>query len=155
QRPNQVPASVYVVTAQDIKDSGALTIWDALRSVPGLDVMSTRTFAGEVSIRGLNRPIVNRTLVLLDGKTVLNGYYDYLTWESLPVTMEEIERIEILEGPASAVYGANAINGVINIITKTPSQLQGGILTNTAGERSTELASFVYGSQKEKLGYKL
>jgi iron complex outermembrane recepter protein len=155
QPANQTPATVYVVSQQDIKDSGALNLWDALRSVPGVDVMSTRTGQGEVSIRGLNRPFNNRVLVLLDGKSVLNGYFDNVTWESLQVQIDEIDRIEIVEGPASAVYGANAVAGVINIITKSPEQLQGGKLSYTAGERSTQLGSFVYGKKQSQLGYKL
>jgi len=154
QRQGEAPATVYVVTAQEIKDSGAQTIWDALRTVPGVDVISTRTGQGEVSIRGLDRANNNRTLILLDGKTVLNGYYDYLTWESLPITLDDIDRIEVLEGPASAVYGANAISGVINIITKTPQQLNGGDLKYTAGERSTQDGSLVDGKQTDHWGYK-
>jgi outer membrane cobalamin receptor len=155
QRPGETPATVYVVTAQEIKDSGARTIWDALRTVPGVDVIAARTGQGEVSIRGLDRPNVNRTLILLDGKTVLNGYYDYLTWESLPITLGEIDRIEVLEGPASAVYGANAISGVINIITKTPQQLSGGALQYTAGERSTQEGTLMAGKQSDHWGYKV
>ncbi len=117
--------------------------------------MQTRTDQAEVSIRGLNHTLNNRTLVLLDGKTVLNGFFDFITWESIPVTVEEIDRIEIVEGPASAMYGANAINGVINIITKKPEQLNGGQLSYTAGERNTQLQSFVYGKQGDVLGYRM
>src|SRR5690242_9214577 len=75
----QAPATVYVVTSDDIKDSGAQNIWDALRSIPGVDVIQTRTGQAEVSIRGLDQPLNNRTLVLLDGKTVMNGFFDYVT----------------------------------------------------------------------------
>src|SRR5882724_4779476 len=148
-------ATTYVVTREDIQASGAQNIWDLLRSVPGVDVMQTRTDQAEVSIRGLNQPLNNRTLILLDGKTVLNGFFDFVTWESIPVTLDQIDRIEVVEGPASAVYGANAVNGVINIITKTPEQLQGGQLRYTTGERNDHLGSFVYGHQEEHLGYRL
>jgi len=155
QSRDQAPATVYVVTSEDIKDSGALHIWDALRNVPGVDVIQTRTGQAEVSIRGLDQTLSNRTLVLLDGKTVMNGIFDYVTWESIPVTMDEIDRIEIVEGPASAIYGANAVNGVINIITKTPEQLHGGIARYTAGERNTQNGSFAYGRQIDDLKYKV
>jgi len=152
---DQVPATVYVVTSEDIKDSGAQHIWDALRNVPGVDVIQTRTGQAEVSIRGLDQVFNNRTLVLLDGKTVMSGIFDFVTWESIPVTMDEIDRIEIVEGPASAVYGTNAVSGVINIITKTPEQLHGGIARYTGGERNTQNGSFVYGRQTDPLKYKV
>jgi iron complex outermembrane receptor protein len=148
-------ATTYVVTSDEIKASGAQNIPDALRNVPGVDVMQTRTDQAEVSIRGLNHPLNNRTLILLDGKTVLDGFFDFIIWESIPVTMDEIDRIEVVEGPASAVYGANAVNGVINIITKTPEQLQGGQLSYSAGTRNQQLGSYVYGKQTEQLGYRM
>lgn len=150
QARSQAPATVYVVTSDDIRDSGARTIWDALRNVPGVDVVQTRTGQAEVSIRGLDQAFNNRTLVLLDGRTVLNGNYDFVTWESLPVTLEEIDRIEIVEGPASALYGANAITGVINIITKTPEQLNGGQATYTSGERAWQQGSVMVGRKASK-----
>ena len=152
---SRAPATVYVVTAEDIRASGAQTLWDALRGVPGVDVLDARTFQGEVSIRGLNRPFGNRTLVLLDGKTVLNGFFDFVNWEAIPVQMDEIDRIEVVEGPASALYGANAVNGVINIITKTPEQLHGGTLTENYGERDAHLGDFVYGGRSGKASYKI
>ena len=89
---------------------------------------------GAVSIRGLNKALNNRTLVLLDGKTVLDGDLNRINWEAVPVVLEDIDRIEVVEGPASAHYGANAINGVINIITKTPDQVQGLKVGFTTGE---------------------
>ncbi len=135
------PATVYVVTAEDLAASGARTLWDALRGVPGVDVMATRTFYGEVSVRGLNKALGTRTLVLLDGRTVLNGPFDSTFWEGISASLEEIDRIEVVEGPASALYGANAINGVVNIITRTPAQLNGGQVSFTAGERGTHLSS--------------
>ncbi len=129
------PASVYVITSEDIRASGAQTIPDALRGAPGVDVMSERTNQADVSIRGMNTPLNNRTLVLLDGRTVLNGFFDFTNWDALPVTIDEVDRIEIVEGPTSALYGGNALHGVINIITKTPDQLNGGVVSYTGGER--------------------
>ena len=135
QSARWTPATVYVVTAEDIEASGARTFWDALRGVPGVDVMATRTFYGEVSIRGLNRALGTRTLVLLDGRTVLNGPFDATFWEGLPVGLGEVDRIEVVEGPASALYGANAVNGVVNIITKAAEASGGGKATYGLGER--------------------
>ena len=152
---SRAPATVYVVTGADIRDSGAQTLWDALRAVPGVDVMSERTSQGDVSVRGLNAPLNNRTLVLLDGKTVLNGFYDFTDWEAIPVTLEEVDRIEIVEGPTSALYGGNAVNGVINIITKSPDQLKGGIVEYTGGERNTQAGTALFGDRRGAQAYKL
>ncbi|MFA6584705.1 MAG: TonB-dependent receptor, partial [Elusimicrobiaceae bacterium] len=150
----EAPATVYVVTSQDIKDSGAQTIWDALRGVPGVDVVQTRTNQGEISIRGLDKPLNNRTLVLVNGRTELNPFFDFITWESIPFTMDEIDRIEVVEGPASAIYGANAVNGVINIITKTPEQSLGVRTSLTAGSYNTHIADFDYGRKLDKWAYR-
>jgi len=155
QPQNTAPATTYVVTSEDIKASGAQNIPDALRGVPGVDVVETRTDQAEVSIRGLDKPLNNRTLVLLDGKTVMDELFDTVTWESIPVTMQEIDHIEVVEGPASALYGGNAINGVINIITKTPDQMSGGQMSYTGGERNTQIGSFDYGRTQDNLSYKM
>lgn len=151
----RAPATVHVVTSEDIKASGAQTIWDALRAVPGVEVAQTAAFQGEVGIRGLNTPLNNRVLVLLDGRTVMNANFDWIVWESIPVTMDEIARIEVVEGPASALYGANALSGVINIITKTPEQMKGGTVALSAGEAGLRSGSALYGARKGKLDYKI
>lgn len=148
------PATVYVVTGQEIKDSGAQNIWDALRGLPGVDVIQPKAGQGEVSIRGLGQPGNTRTMILLDGRKALNSFSDYITWADLPVTLQEIDRIEVVQGPASAIYGANAINGAINIITKTPDKFQGGQLSNARGERGAQLAGFDYGRQLDKWSYR-
>lgn len=149
------PATIYVVTSQDIKDSGAQTVWDALRGVPGVDVSQTKAGQGEVSIRGLNRAWNNRTLILLNGRSMLNAATNMMIWESLPVTIQEIDRIEVVEGPASAVYGANAVNGVINIITKSPEKYQGGLVSYTGGGRDYTMTNFDYGRKLDKWSYRL
>lgn len=148
-------ATTYIVTSADIHAMGAQSIPDALRHVPGVDIMQTRTDQAEVTIRGLASVVNSRTLVLLDGKSVLNSVYDFVTWNSIPVIMDEIDRIEIVEGPASAVYGGNAVDGVINIITKTPEQLQGGVVRYTAGERQLQRTSAVYGRQNGDFGLRV
>lgn len=152
---NQTPATVYTVTQADIKASGATNIWDALRDVPGVHVMETRTGQGDIGIRGINRGLNSRTLILLDGQSVFEPYLDSLTWASLPVSMDDIDRIEVVEGPASAVYGANAVSGVVNIITKKPEQVNGAQATYTAGERNTQIGSVVAGEKHGPLGVRL
>ncbi|MFQ5598998.1 MAG: TonB-dependent receptor plug domain-containing protein [Candidatus Krumholzibacteriia bacterium] len=149
------PATVYVVSHEDIMTSGAQTLWDALRAVPGVDVVTTRTFQGEVGIRGLNRAVNNRTLVLLDGKTVLNGFADWVTWESIPVVLDEIDRIEVVEGAVSALHGANAVNGVINIITRSPENLPRGLVRYSSGQHSTNLGTAILTGWSSQADYKL
>lgn len=151
----KAPASVHVLTARELEASGAATLWDAFRLVPGMDVVETRAGQGDVSIRGFNQSISNRLLVLLDGKTVLQEFYGLAVWEEIPVGLREIDRIEIVKGPASALYGANAIHGVINIITKTPDQLNGGTAGFSAGSRNTRLGSAAYGRRAGKFSYKV
>lgn len=114
------PSTISVITAREIRMSGASTLPDLLRSAVGVEVMSLASSQLDVSIRGFNREISNKVLVLVDGRSV---YWDILAtplWSTLPVSLEEIERIEITRGPGSALYGANAVNGVINIITRLP-----------------------------------
>lgn len=106
----RAPATVYVVSGEELRASGAQTLWDGLRRVPGMDVINIRSLAGAISIRGLDRPLNNRILVLVDGRNALEGYYDNVNLETLPVLLEEIDRIEVVEGPISALYGANAIS---------------------------------------------
>jgi iron complex outermembrane receptor protein len=151
----KAPATVYVLTAKEMRAAGAVTVWDALRLVPGVDVVETRAGQGDVSIRGFNQSTSNRLLVLLDGKTVLQEFYGLVAWEEIPFSSREIDRIEIVKGPASALYGANAIHGVINIITKTPEQLNGGVAGFTAGNKDTRLGSAVYGRRAGKFSYKV
>lgn len=154
QRPvplSLAPATVHVVTAQDLVVSGAQTLWDALRTLPGVDVLTVQTFQGEVGLRGLNKALNNRVLVLLDGKSVLSGYFDRVTWEYLPVGLEEIDRIEVVLGPSSALHGPNAVSGVINIITRDPDELAGVRSRVGLGEYSTQLGDVLVGGAGDRL----
>jgi iron complex outermembrane receptor protein len=156
QRADRTTSTVYVVTSQDIKDSGATNIWDALRNVPGMDVLTARTADGEVTVRGLNQNFQARTLILVDGRKAGHSFNEFTTLETLPISLDEIDRIEIVEGPASAVYGPNAVNGVLNIITKTPQQLQNGVVSYTGGQRQTHIVNAAvgkdFGTTKYKVG---
>jgi iron complex outermembrane receptor protein len=154
QDAKRLTSTVYVVTSEEIKDSGATTIWDALRNVPGLDVMTSRTPDGAVSVRGINQNFNARTLIMLDGRRTAHSFNDWTSLETLPVSIDEIDRIEVVEGPGSAVYGPNAINGVINIITKTPQQLSGGIASYTGGQRQTHIVNAIYGREYDNMKYK-
>jgi iron complex outermembrane receptor protein len=120
QDPLDSPSSLTVLTADDLRLMGATTLPDALRRVVGVDVMALTAGHADVSIRGFNREVNNKVLVLVDGRTTSIDFVGATFWASLPITLDEIERIEIIRGPGSAVYGANAVTGVINLITRAP-----------------------------------
>lgn len=120
QDPLDSPSTVTVLTADDIQLSAAQTLPDLLRRVVGVDVMNLSSGQADVSIRGFNRELANKVLILVDGRSTYLDFLGSTLWATLPVTLAEIERIEVIRGPGSAVYGANAVTGVINIITRTP-----------------------------------
>lgn len=143
QSPLESPSTVTILTGEDVRLSGAATLADVLRRVAGVDVMTLAAAQPDVSIRGFNRELANKVLVLVDGRSLYMDMLGTVLWETLPVALEEIERIEVIRGPGSAVYGANAVTGVINIITKAPgtggSQVSGDL--GTAGYRRIEAIS--------------
>jgi iron complex outermembrane recepter protein len=132
-------AAVFVITQEDIRRSGATNIPDLLRMVPGVNVaqMSASTWA--ISIRGFNDVFADKVLVLIDGRSVYNPITSGVSWDQQDVPLEDIERIEVIRGPGGTVWGANAVNGVINIITKNAKNTQGGIISIGGGsERNAD-----------------
>ncbi len=122
QDPLDAPSSVSVLTAEDIRLSGAINLADVLRRVVGMDVMSMAGGGADVSLRGFNRKLNNKVLILIDGRSTYLDFIGTTFLASLPVALEEIERIEVIRGPGSSTYGANAVTGVINLITRTPGE---------------------------------
>ncbi len=116
------PSSTTVITAQDIRLSGLQTLADVLRRAVGVEVMALSPGDQQVAIRGLNQRQSNKVLVFLDGRSVYIDSLGSTFWNVLPVALDDIERIEIIRGPASAVYGADAFGGIINIITRAPGE---------------------------------
>jgi outer membrane receptor protein involved in Fe transport len=133
QEPIDSPSTVSVLTADDIALSAATTVPDLLRRVVGVNVMSMSAGQPEVSIRGFNRELNNKVLVLIDGRSVYWDFIGTTQWSTFPIALEEIERIEVIRGPGSAVYGANAVTGVVNIITRTPGETPETRLVAEAG----------------------
>ena len=141
------PAAIYVVTNDDIVRSGATSIPQALRDVPGLHVAKIGSQRWAVSSRGFNGRFNNKLLVLLDGRAVYSPVFSGVYWETLDTLMSDIERIEVIRGPSAAIWGANAVNGVINIITKHSADTLGGYVELGAGDYEKGFAGFRYGTK--------
>lgn len=152
---SQAPSNVYVITDEDIRHSGATDIPTILRRVPGLEVMQMNGADFNVSVRGNNQTGANKILVMVDGRSIYNDVQGTVNWKLLPVTLPEIKRIEILKGPASAVWGFNAFDGVINIITKSPEELRGTTLQVGGGNFGTISTSAIHAGTIDKFGYRL
>ncbi len=152
---SEAPSNIYVITAEDIRRSGATDLPTILRRVPGMEVMQTTGADFNVSVRGDNQLHANKLLVLIDGRSVFLDVQGLVKWKLLPVTLPEIQRIEVLLGPASAVYGFNAFDGVVNIRTRTPEESQGTLLQVGGGEFGTLTSTAFHAGQYEDLGYRV
>ena len=120
QRASDVPGSMIIVTADEIRRSGARDIPGVLRHVPGVDVLQWTNDAADVAVRGYNQAFSPRLLVLVNGRQVYSDFYTFTAWSTLPVELSDIRQIEIVMGPNSALFGFNAVGGVINILTYDP-----------------------------------
>jgi len=153
----EAASTITVISAEDIKYSGATNIPDILRRVAGVDVMTISTRDQQVGVRGFIMPLNNKLLVLLDGRSVYTDLYGTVLWDLFPVGLEEIQRIEVVKSPASSVYGANAYTGVINVITKSPAQLEGTKIRISGGNKNTFIASLIHAGYlaEKKISYKI
>jgi iron complex outermembrane receptor protein len=147
-------AAATVITAEDIHYSGATSIPEVLQFTPGVDVRRVDRQRYTVGVRGLFGTYSDRTLILIDGRPAMDPIYGATRWESLPVQMEDIDRIEIIRGPVGAAWGANAFTGVINIITKKPDQCQGGLISTTVTEYGDTYTYLCYGQRQGKWSWK-
>ena len=147
QSLSKVAAAIFVVTQEDIHRSGATNIPDLLRMVPGLDVAQINANTWAISARGFNHQFSDKLLVLIDGRTVYTPLFAGVYWDIQDVPLEDIDRIEVIRGPGATVWGANAVNGVINIITKSASDTQGGLLVAGGGTEDLTLATAQYGGK--------
>src|SRR5438067_401590 len=125
---SEAAASIFVITDTDIRRAGALTLPEALRLAPNLQVarVDARNYA--VTARGFNNAFENKLLVLIDGRVVYSPLFSGVYWDAQDVVLEDIDRIEVISGPGGTMWGANAVNGVINVITKRADQTQGTLL---------------------------
>jgi outer membrane receptor for ferrienterochelin and colicins len=120
QRASKVPANMEIITAEDIRRSGARDIPGVLRHLADIDLLQWGTDDSDVSMRGYNQAYSQRLLVLIDGRQVYADYYSFTPWSTLPIELASIRQIEVVKGPSSALFGLNAVDGVINIITYNP-----------------------------------
>lgn len=133
QKLTEIPSAVFVITQDDIRRSGATSIPEALRMAPGVNVARISTDKWAVSIRGFNGRLANKLQILMDGRSVYTPIFSGVLWQQQDTLLEDIERIEVLRGPNATTWGVNAVNGVINIITKKAADTQGTLLTAGGG----------------------
>ena len=129
---SKVGAALYVITREDIASSGANNIPDLLRLVPGVEVAQINANQWAISIRGFNSFYSNKVLALIDGRALYQPSFSTVLWDMQDLPLEDIERIEVIRGPGGTIWGANAVNGVINIITRHARDTQGGLITPAA-----------------------
>ena len=154
QRAGDVAAAIFVITQDDIRRSGMTTIPDLLRLVPGVDVAQINTSNWAVSVRGFNGRFANKLLVLVDGRSVYNQLFSGVLWDEQNGMLDDIDRIEVIRGPAAAMWGANAVNGVINIVTKTAADTLGG-LVRVDGGSSGQQGAVRYGATAGAARYRV
>lgn len=152
---SQAPSNIYVITDEDIRHSGAIDLPTILRRIPGIDVMQVTGADFNVAIRGDNQLRANKLLVLVDGRSIYLDFQGEVLWKNIPITLLEIKRIEVLKGPAAALYGFNAFDGVINIITKSAQEAKGATLQFGGGEYGTISSAAMVAGVQGKFGYRL
>jgi iron complex outermembrane recepter protein len=139
------PAAVFVITQEDIRRSGMTTLPDVLRLAPGLNVAQSDANHWAVSSRGYNDVYSSKLLVLVDGRTIYSPTFAGVFWDAQDLPLDDVDRIEVVRGPGGTLWGANAVNGVINIITKSAADTRGGLVSGSAGTRGTRALTLRYG----------
>jgi len=154
EKLSETTAAIYVITQENIRRSGVTNIPELLRMVPGLQVARINANRWAVSSRGFNGTFANKLLVLIDGRSVYTPLFSGVYWDVQNVLLEDVAQIEVIRGPGSTLWGANVVNGIINIITKTSKDTQGGLLTGGAGDKAERaVGGFRYGGKIYKDAY--
>jgi iron complex outermembrane receptor protein len=143
----QAPAAAYVVTPDDIRRLGITTLPEALRLVPGMDVARIDSHEWAVSVRGFNAQFANKLLILMDGRTIYGPAYGGVNWGMQDTILEDLESIEVIRGPGASLWGANAVNGVVNILTKSAKDTQGLAASVSGGTEDQPCVAVRYGGQ--------
>lgn len=156
ERLDQAAASIYVITADDLRRSGATTLPEALRLAPTLDVARADSSQYAISARGFSNLLANKMLVLIDGRTLYTPLFSGVFWEAQDLVLEDVERIEVITGPSTALWGSNAVNGLVHVITRSAADTQGSLAQAQLGsdERGAVLRQGVaLGSAGHLRGY--
>ena len=151
--PRQVfktPAAIFVITQEDIRRSGATNIPEALRLAPGVEVARVDADHWSIAIRGLAGQFSKDLLVLIDGRSLYTPLFAGVYWDVQNVVLEDVERIEVVRGPGGTIWGANAVNGVINIITKSAENTHGALVTLGGGNVDQGIGAVRYGGSAGK-----
>lgn len=147
----QTPAAITVLTSADIRRSGARNIPDLLRLVPGVNVAQIDSSEWAIGIRGFQGKLSTSVLVLIDGRSVYTPLFAGVYWDMQDVMIEDIERIEIIRGPGGTIWGSNAVNGVINIITKSARDTRGTLSLGRSGQRRTRFSQLAVRGRDRRL----
>ena len=143
ERVSDAPASIYVISNDDIRRSGATTLPEALRLAPNLEVARVSASTYAISARGFNNSLGNKLLVLIDGRIVYTPLFSGVFWDAQDVLLEDVDRIEVISGPGATLWGANAVNGVINVITRRSTKTQGLLAgVESGGDGDTYVARY-------------
>ncbi|MBP8273289.1 MAG: TonB-dependent receptor [Acidobacteria bacterium] len=147
ERLSDVAAAITVIRGEDIRRLGITSLPEALRLAPGMQVAQVYGPGWAISARGFNIATSNKLLVLVDGRSVYSPLFSGVFWDVLDLVFSDIDRIEIVRGPGGALWGANAVNGIVNIITKSSGETQGGQATLTSGVEARAVATLRYGGR--------
>lgn len=147
EKVSQAAAAVYVITAEDIRRSGVTSIPEALRLAPGVHVARNGSTRWAISIRGFNNVFANNLLVLIDGRTVYSPLFSGVFWDTTDTLIEDVKQIEVIRGPGAALWGANAVSGVINILTKDSKDTKGTLITAGGGTEELAFGSLRFGDE--------
>ena len=149
----RAPAAVAVISGDDIRRSGVTTLAEALRMVPGLQVAHANSRQWAISSRGFNDTFSNKLLVLMDGRTLYTSLFSGVFWEEVDTVLEDIDRIEVIRGPGATLWGANAVNGVISITTKSAKETQGVLISGGGGVEERGFGTVRYGGKLGSTAY--
>jgi iron complex outermembrane recepter protein len=147
EKLNDAAAAIFVLSNDDLRRSGATTLPDALRLAPGLQVAAIGSSDWAVSARGFNSQFANKLLVMIDGRTVYSPLFSGVYWDAQQVFLDDVDRIEVIRGPGATVWGANAVNGVISILSKSARDTQGGLIYGGGGDVHLALGGARYGGK--------